>query len=226
MSVSLSPTQAGAPVSRISSRKRCRGDAAESDNDGPRAAECATRVRPVSNWSSNSATSTVSIGTNTCAAINLLMAINQNVPACVAAGTNNGCRPDPNYGNNSQYSSAGDSNYHGLHLSFVQRPARWGHYRVCYTLSKSMNNVGEFFFSCPIDPTDLAKDWGRSDDDQRHRLVVNGDDQFPDGARARQPGNDRSRISAGQLRSGLLGVAVQHHVRCYHGTRNDRSADR
>ena len=43
-----------------------------------------------------------------------------------------------------------------------------------YTLSKSMNNVGEFFFSSPIDPTDLSKDWGRSDNDQRHRLVVNG----------------------------------------------------
>jgi hypothetical protein len=37
-----------------------------------------------------------------------------------------------------------------------------------------MNNVGEFFFSSPIDPTDLSKDWGRSDNDQRHRLTVNG----------------------------------------------------
>ena len=37
-----------------------------------------------------------------------------------------------------------------------------------------MNNVGEFFFSSPIDPFDVSKDWGRSDDDQRHRLVVNG----------------------------------------------------
>ena len=37
-----------------------------------------------------------------------------------------------------------------------------------------MNNVGEFFFSGPIDPTDPAKDWGRSDNDRRHRLVMNG----------------------------------------------------
>jgi hypothetical protein len=36
-----------------------------------------------------------------------------------------------------------------------------------------MNNVGEFFFSGPIDPTDLSKDWGRSDNDRRHRLSVN-----------------------------------------------------
>ena len=37
-----------------------------------------------------------------------------------------------------------------------------------------MNNVGENFFSSPIDPGDLSKDWGRSDDDQRHRLGVDG----------------------------------------------------
>src|SRR5262245_53415128 len=37
-----------------------------------------------------------------------------------------------------------------------------------------MNNVGEAFFSSPVDPTDIMRDWGRSDDDQRHRLVVNG----------------------------------------------------
>src|SRR5262249_43638228 len=41
-------------------------------------------------------------------------------------------------------------------------------------LSKAMDNVGEFFFSSPIDPFDLSKDWGRSDDDQRHRLVLDG----------------------------------------------------
>jgi hypothetical protein len=59
-------------------------------------------------------------------------------------------------------------------VSLVQRPARWGYYRISYTLSKAKDDVGEFFFSSPIDPFDLAKDWGRSDDDQRHRLVVHG----------------------------------------------------
>ena len=40
-------------------------------------------------------------------------------------------------------------------LAPVVRPAarrHWGYYRVTYTLSKSMNNVGEIFFSSPIDP--------------------------------------------------------------------------
>ncbi|MBI3491360.1 MAG: hypothetical protein HY047_06205 [Acidobacteria bacterium] len=56
----------------------------------------------------------------------------------------------------------------------MQRPTRWGYCRVTYTLSKAMDNVGEFFFSSPIDPFDLSKDSGRSDDDQRHRFVLNG----------------------------------------------------
>jgi hypothetical protein len=117
---------------------------------------------------------TVSIGYQYLRGLHLLMSVNQNVPACVASGTNNGCRPNPNYANNNQYSSVGDSNYHGLHVSLSQRPTGWGNYRVAYTLAKSMNNVGEFFFSSPIDPFDLSKDWGRSDDDQRHRLVIQG----------------------------------------------------
>ncbi len=117
---------------------------------------------------------TVSVGYQYLRGRDLLMSINQNVPSCVPAGTNNGCRPNASYGNNSQYSAAGDSTYHGLYVSWLQRPARWGSYRVSYTLSTAKNNVGEFFFSSPIDPFDLSKDWGRSDDDQRHRLVVNG----------------------------------------------------
>ena len=56
----------------------------------------------------------------------------------------------------------------------MQRPTNWASVRVSYTLSKSMNNVGEAFFSSPVDPTDIMRDWGRSDDDQRHRVVING----------------------------------------------------
>ncbi len=119
-------------------------------------------------------TATVSAAYQYVKGIGLLMSINQNVPGCVAAGTNNGCRPVPTYANNSQYSAAGSSNYHGLHVSFIQRPSAWGSYRVSYALSKSMNNQGEFFFSSPVDPFDVNKDWGRSDNDQRHRLTVNG----------------------------------------------------
>ena len=56
----------------------------------------------------------------------LLMSVNQNVPTCVASGNNNGCRPNVGYANNSQYSSVGESNYHGLHVSLSQRTTRVG----------------------------------------------------------------------------------------------------
>jgi hypothetical protein len=106
--------------------------------------------------------------------LHLIMSINQNVPTCAAVGSNNGCRPNPAFANNSQYSSLADSRYDGLHISFVQRPTRWGSYRVSYTWSKALDNVGEFFFSGPLDNFNIWRDYGRSDDDQRHRLVVDG----------------------------------------------------
>ena len=121
---------------------------------------------------------TVSVGYSHMKGVHLIMSINQNVPSCVAAGTNNGCRPNPSYANNSQYTPAADSKYDALHISFSQRPMAWGYYRVSYAYSKSMNNVGENFFSSPIDPYDIWKDWGLADDDQRHRLVFNGGVNF------------------------------------------------
>jgi hypothetical protein len=116
----------------------------------------------------------ISVGYSHMKGVHLIMSVNQNVPSCVATGTNNGCRPIAEYGNNNQYSSVADSKYDGLQVSFAQRPTSLGYYRISYTLSKSMNNVGENFFSSPIDPFDIWKDWGRSDGDQRHRLVVSG----------------------------------------------------
>ena len=142
----------------------------------------------------------VSIGYQYVGGENLLMSVNQNVPTCVAAGTNNGCRPNPAYRNNGQYSSLGRSNYHGLHVSFIQRPSTWSSIRVTYTFSKSMNDVGEAFFSAPIDPANIMRDWGRSDDDQRHRLVINGSLNTP-----MTPATSTwQRISHGFQLSGLL----------------------
>jgi hypothetical protein len=56
----------------------------------------------------------------------------------------------------------------------VQQPSGWSNYRVSYTWSKAMENVGEFFFRSPIDNFNIWQDYGRSDDDQRHRLVIDG----------------------------------------------------
>jgi TonB-dependent receptor-like protein len=144
--------------------------------------------------------STVSIGYQYTRGVNLIISVNQNVPSCVATGTNNGCRPMAAYANNSEYLPLASSSYHGLSVSFRQRPARWGSYRVTYTLSEAMDDVGEFFFSSPIDPFDISKDWGRSDDDQRHRFVLNGSINS-----SSDPGRSPwQRISHGFQLSGVL----------------------
>jgi len=178
--ISLSPTQAGAPAfpniltAAVPSVTLVNLTTMDPDMQNAHSTQASVEIEQ-----QIGDTGTVSVGYQYVRGDSLIISINQNVPTCVAAGTNNGCRPNPNYANNSQYSPEADSNYHGLHLSFVKRPTAWGHYRVSYTFSKSMNNVGENFFSSPIDPTDLSKDWGRSDDDQRHRLVINGAVRFP-----------------------------------------------
>jgi hypothetical protein len=117
---------------------------------------------------------TLSAGYQRLRGLRLIVSVNQNVPSCAASGTNNGCRPNPDYANNSQYSPQADSNYNGLQVSFVQRPVKWGSYRISYNYSKALDNVGEFFFSSPVDPYNIWQDYGRSDDDQRHRVVFNG----------------------------------------------------
>ena len=126
-------------------------------------------------------TATVSVGYQYVRGLNLLVSVNQNVPTCIASGANNGCRPVAAYANDSQYSAAADSKYSGMTASFVQRPGQWGYYRISYTLSKATDDVGEFFFSSPIDPANISRDWGRSDDDQRHRLVVSAGVNSPSG---------------------------------------------
>lgn len=201
ISVSLSPTQAGAP--RFP-------DILAGPVPSVTLPNLTTMDRQMQNAHSTQASleieqqigqaTTVSAGYLYLKGDDLIISINQNVPACVAQGTNNGCRPHPAYANNSQYSSAARSSYHGLHLSVLQRPVGWGSYRVSYTLSRARNNVGEFFFSSPIDPFDLEKDWGRSDDDQRHRLVVHAVAQT-----SREPGTSFwSHVTHGFQLSGML----------------------
>ena len=125
--------------------------------------------------------STLTVGYQHLRGLHLIISVNQNVPTCVASGNNNGCRPNATYANNSQYSPRADSHYDGLHVSFVERPVRWGSVRVSYTDSKALDNVGEFFFSGPINQFNIWQDYGRSDDDQRNRLVLDGTIHSPMG---------------------------------------------
>ena len=180
ISISLSPTQAGAPAfpgilgAPIPSVTLVNFTTMDAQMKNAYSRQGSVEVEQ-----QLSAHSTIGVAYQYLGGENLIISVNQNVPSCVAVGTNNGCRPNPTYANNSQYSPLARSTYHGLHVSFVQRPTVWGSYRVSYSLSKSMNNVGENFFSSPIDPFDIDKDWGRSDDDQRHRLVLSGSINSP-----------------------------------------------
>ncbi len=181
----LQPTVAGAPVfpnilpDRLPSTALVSITTMDQDLQNARSAQANVEVERALGR-----TRTVTVGYQYFGGDNLIMSINQNVPTCVASGANNGCRPVSTYQNNSRYSAAGESNYHGLHVTFLQRPTNWASLRVTYTLSKSMNNLGEAFFSSPTDPSNVMKDWGRSDNDQRHRFVVSASVNTPTGPAA------------------------------------------
>jgi hypothetical protein len=175
INVSLSPGQAGAPVfphvlpAPVPSVTLVNLTTMQRDLQNAYSRQASVEVEQ-----SVGQLGTVSVGYSYLAGERLIMAINQNVPSCLPSGANNGCRPIGAYANDSRYSSAGESTYHALLVTIARRPSRLGYYRASYTLSKARNNVGEFFFSGPIDPSDLSKDWGRADSDRRHLFVLSG----------------------------------------------------
>lgn len=112
--------------------------------------------------------------------LHLIMSRNVNVPTCVfSAATPNLCRPNPQFGNISQYESSGDSSYGGLVIALNKRASSWASLRVAYTLSKSLDDSGNFFFSSPQNNFNIRDDRGPSDNDQRHRLAISGMLQYP-----------------------------------------------
>jgi hypothetical protein len=195
ISVSLSPGQAGAPLfpNILGALTIPSGVLFNYSTMDPQLQNAYSEQGSLEIEQQLGAGSTISAGYQHVRGLHLILSVNQNTPLCVAAGTNNGCRPNPAIGNDSQYSSLGDSHYDALNLSFVQRPAKWGNYRISYTWSKALDNVGEFFFSSPIDNFDIWRDYGRSDDDQRHRIVVEGSVHTPVGRAA----NAWQRLSHG-----------------------------
>jgi hypothetical protein len=112
----------------------------------------------------------------------------------------NGTRPDTTRGNIKPYDSRFDSYYDGLAVSFLERPASWGSARISYTWSKAIDNVGEFFFSSPINNFDFSVDRARSDDDQRHRAVFDASVNSP----TREANNLAGHITHGWRLGGIL----------------------
>jgi hypothetical protein len=124
----------------------------------------------------------VSVGYLHLRAYHVILSRNVNVPTVPAsAGMPNLGRPDPNWGNISRFESSGRANYDGMVVSYNQRAARWANLRVSYTLSKTIDDAGNFFFSSVQDNFNIRDDRGLSDNDQRHRLVVSGSVDEPHG---------------------------------------------
>jgi len=124
----------------------------------------------------------VSVGYLHLRAYHVILSRNVNVPAVPAsAGIPNLGRPDPNWGNISRFESSGRSNYDGMVVSYNQRAARWANVRVSYTLSKTIDDAGNFFFSSVQNNFNIRDDRGLSDNDQRHRLVASGSVDAPHG---------------------------------------------
>jgi hypothetical protein len=109
----------------------------------------------------------------------ILLSHNVNVPMLTAAqaaalGVANLGRPNPTFGNISEYDALGDAWFNGVTASLETRHARWGGVRLSYTLSKAEDDAGNAFFQTPQTQNDILGDKGPSDNDQRHRLVISG----------------------------------------------------
>jgi carboxypeptidase family protein len=115
--------------------------------------------------------------------LHLILQRNLNVPRFpAAAGVTNLGRPDPDWGNITRYESSGDSYYNAMVVSFNQRARSWASVRVSYTLSKTIDDAGNFFFSTPQDNFNVRDDRGLADNDQRQRFVLSGSFQAPEKA--------------------------------------------
>jgi hypothetical protein len=114
----------------------------------------------------------------------LILSRNVNAPTVPpSAGVPNLGRPDPNWGNISRFESSGNSYYDGMVVSFNQRATRWATVRLSYTLSKTIDDAGNFFFSTVQNNFNIRDDRGLSDNDQRHRLVLSGTLEAPQEAK-------------------------------------------
>jgi Carboxypeptidase regulatory-like domain len=130
--------------------------------------------------------------------LHLLSSYNTNI-------NRNGTRPDTTRGNIKPYDSRFDSYFDDLAVSFVERPVSWGSTRISYTWSKAIDNVGEFFFSSPINNFDFSVDRARSDDDQRHRVVFD--------ASVNSPTTHADSLAAHLTHGWRLGGILQYYSR-------------
>ena len=105
----------------------------------------------------------------------ILIDVNLNTPTCTSAvDPVDLCRPNQSIGNNKQYYPGADSYFDALTVSYNLRPIHYGSFRLSYTWSKAIDDVSYAFFSGPVNNYDPGEDRSISDDNQKHRVVVDG----------------------------------------------------
>ena len=119
-SVSLSPAQAGAPVFPNIITALPAGALVNFSTMNTHMQNAYSEQGNLEIEQQLGADMTLSVGYQHLRGLHLIVSVNQNVPTCAAAATNNGCRPHSGFANNSQYQSLADSHYEGLHISFVK----------------------------------------------------------------------------------------------------------
>jgi carboxypeptidase family protein len=88
-------------------------------------------------------------------------------------------RANPNFDSIESYSTSTNSDYNSLTISITKRSSSGFQYQAFYTFAKVMDQITAGLGSSesarsaqePLDPTDVNRDWGLSDNDARHRLV-------------------------------------------------------
>ncbi len=127
VSVSLSPTQTGAPVFPNILTTAAGGVLVNFSTMNPHMQNAYSEQGSLEIEHQVGTRATVSVGYQHLRGLHLIVSVNQNVPTCAASGTNNGCRPNPELSpTTASIPRMADSHYDGLHVSFVQRPTAVG----------------------------------------------------------------------------------------------------
>nr|MBA3887521.1 hypothetical protein [Acidobacteriota bacterium] len=77
-------------------------------------------------------------------------------------------RPNPNFGSITDYTFQGKAKYHGMQVALTKRMSNNHQYGLTYLLSKNQDTGAS-----ANNPFDIAAEFGRSGQDQRHRLTAN-----------------------------------------------------
>ena len=120
----------------------------------------------------------VTVGTNFAALRHGLYSLNINLGAPVSHLADGrpvfgNVRPNPQFNQINLIESGGNSNYNSLFINITKRFSQSLEFAATYTYSHALSNtLGEG--GAPEDPTNLARDYGNSEDDVRHYLVAQG----------------------------------------------------